>query len=83
VTSNLEITAATVEPALLDLPWHLPLEEWPSENIAALPKGLSRHTVRFAHLADYVIAIKETLPELAKREYDMLKNLNKLEVPCV
>ncbi len=79
----LDITAATVEPALLDLPWHLPLEDWPAENIAALPKGLSRHTVRFAHLNDHVIAIKETLPELAKREYDMLKNLIKLDVPCV
>ncbi|MEY4742964.1 MAG: hypothetical protein RIR34_303 [Actinomycetota bacterium] len=83
MTSNMEITAATVEPALLDLPWHLPLEAWPSENIAALPKGLSRHTVRFAHLGDYVIAIKETLPELASREYEMLKNLGKLDVPCV
>ena len=83
MTSKLEITAATVEPALLDLPWHLPLEEWPSENIAALPKGLSRHTVRFAHLGDYVIAIKETLPELSLREYEMLKNLIKLDVPCV
>jgi hypothetical protein len=79
----LDITAATVEPALLDLPWHLPLEDWPAENIAALPKGLSRHTVRFAHLNDHVIAIKETLPELAKREYEMLKNLIKLDVPCV
>ena len=81
--TSLDITAATVEPALLDLPWHLPLEDWPAENIAALPKGLSRHTVRFAHLNDHVIAIKETLPELAKREYDMLKNLIKLDVPCV
>ena len=81
--NSLDITAATVDPALLDLPWHLPLEDWPSENIAALPKGLSRHTVRFAHLNDHVVAIKETLPELAKREYDMLKNLIKLDVPCV
>ena len=75
--------AATADPALLDLPWHLPLEDWPSENIAALPKGLSRHTVRFAHLGDYVIAIKETLPDLAKREYEMLKLLAKLDVPSV
>lgn len=81
--SSLDITAATVDPALLDLPWHLPLEDWPAENIAALPKGLSRHTVRFAHLSDHVIAIKETLPELAKREYEILKNLIKLDVPCV
>jgi hypothetical protein len=80
---SLNITAATAEPALLDLPWHLPLEDWPSENIAALPKGLSRHTVRFAHLNDHVIAIKETLFDLAKREYEMLRKLEKLDVPCV
>ena len=80
---QLNITAATAEPALLDLPWHLPLEDWPSENIAALPKGLSRHTVRFAHLGDHVIAIKETLFDLAKREYEMLRKLEKLDVPCV
>ncbi|CAB4556020.1 unannotated protein [freshwater metagenome] len=83
MTQALDITAATVDPALLDLPWHLPLEEWPEENIASLPKGLSRHTVRFAHLSGHVIAIKETLPDLAKREYEMLKELQKLDVPCV
>lgn len=83
MTASLDITAATVDPALLDLPWHLPLEDWPAENIAALPKGLSRHTVRFAHLSNHVIAIKETLPELSKREYEMLKQLVKLDVPCV
>jgi hypothetical protein len=81
--SQLNITAATAEPALLDLPWHLPLEAWPKENIAALPKGLSRHTVRFAHLGDHVIAIKETLFDLAKREYDMLRRLERLDIPCV
>jgi hypothetical protein len=79
----LDIKASTFDSALLDLPWHLPLEQWPEENIAALPKGLSRHTVRFAHLSSYVIAIKETLPELAVREYEMLKSLQKLDVPCV
>jgi hypothetical protein len=80
---SLSITAATVEPALLDLPWHLPLEDWPKETIAALPKGLSRHTVRFAHLGEHVIAIKETLLDLAKREYEMLRKLERLDVPCV
>jgi hypothetical protein len=83
MTQALDITAATVDPALLDLPWHLPLEDWPEENIAALPKGLSRHTVRFAHLSGHVIAIKETLPDLARREYEMLKELQKLDIPCV
>ncbi|MFM6971583.1 MAG: DUF4032 domain-containing protein [Rhodoluna sp.] len=81
--SSLEITAATVDSALLDLPWHLPLEQWPETHIAALPKGLSRHIVRFVHLGDRVIALKETLPELAEREYEMLKSLGHLDIPCV
>ena len=81
--SSLNITAATAEPALLDLPWYLPLEAWPQETIAALPKGLSRHTVRFAHLGDHVIAIKETLLDLARREYEVLKKLEKLDVPAL
>ena len=29
MSGSLNITAATVDPALLDLPWNLPLEIWP------------------------------------------------------
>ena len=75
MSGSLNITAATVDPALLDLPWNLPLDEWSNEHIAILPKGISRHLVRFANLSGYVIAIKETTAELAKREYEMLRNL--------
>ncbi|QNO38768.1 DUF4032 domain-containing protein [Protaetiibacter sp. SSC-01] len=71
------------DPALLDLPWNLPLEVWPEETIAALPKGISRHLVRFVHLEGFVVAIKETTVELARREYDMLRTLQRLDVPCV
>jgi len=77
------ITAATVDPALLDLPWSMPLELWPEETIAALPKGISRHIVRMVHLSDYVVAIKETTAEMATREYEMLRQLERLDVPCV
>src|SRR5690606_15520372 len=80
---SLSITSATVDSALLDLPWSLPLDLWPDESIAALPKGISRHLVRFAHLSGYVVAIKETSPELAKSEYEMLRTLQKLDIPCV
>src|ERR1700712_2228608 len=83
MSGSLNITSATVDPALLDLPWSLPLEEWPDSVIAALPKGISRHLVRFVHLSGYVIAIKETSSELARREYEMLRTLQKLDVPCV
>ena len=71
------------DPALLDLPWDLPLELWPDETIAALPKGISRHLVRFVHLEGFIVAIKETTEEMARREYEMLRVLQRLEVPCV
>ncbi len=83
MSASLSITSATVDPALLDLPWHLPLDEWPSETIASLPKGISRHLVRFAYLSGYVIAVKETTTEMARGEYDMLRTLQRLDVPCV
>ncbi|RWZ64492.1 DUF4032 domain-containing protein [Labedella populi] len=83
MSASLSITSATVDPALLDLPWNLPLDEWPSETIASLPKGISRHLVRFAYLSGYVIAVKETTTEMAKGEYDMLRTLQRLDVPCV
>jgi hypothetical protein len=83
MSASLNITAATVDPALLDLPWELPLEAWPSDTIASLPKGISRHLVRFANLSGYVVAVKETTAEMARGEYDMLRNLQKLDIPCV
>ena len=83
MSDSLTITAATSDPALLDLPWSLPLEAWPDEAIATLPKGISRHLVRFAHLSGYVIAIKETSGEMARGEYEMLRTLQRMDIPCV
>jgi len=79
----LSIQAAHPSPELFDLPWDVPLESWPEETIAALPKGISRHVVRFVHLGAHIVAIKETTDELAKSEYDLLRALNRLDVPCV
>lgn len=83
MASALSITSAVPDPALLDLPWNEPLELWDDKYIAALPKGISRHLVRFVHLGGYVIAIKETSAELARREYDLLRTLQRLDIPCV
>ena len=80
---SLTITASTVDPGLLTLPWSTPLAQWPSSIIVSLPKGLSRHLVRFADLSGKVVAVKETTAEMAVREYDMLGNLHRLQVPCV
>jgi hypothetical protein len=70
-------------PELFDLPWDISLEDWPEDTIAALPKGISRHIVRFIHLGDHIVAVKETSEALAIREYDMLHRLDRLDVPCV
>lgn len=79
----LQITASAPDPALLDLPWSLPLEDWPEKTLAALPRGISRHVVRFARLSGQVIAVKEIKEELARREYGLLRLLRRLDVPCV
>ncbi|WP_431891460.1 DUF4032 domain-containing protein [Cellulosimicrobium funkei] len=80
---NLQITASAPDPALLDLPWDVPLEEWPEETLAALPRGISRHIVRFVRLSGRVIAIKEIGETVAYREYELLRQLRRLEVPSV
>jgi len=79
----LQLTTARPDPALLDLPWSVPLEQWPAENLAALPRGISRHIVRFVRVSGRVLAIKEIKQELAQREYDLLRVLARLDLPCV
>ena len=83
VPGPLSITAATLDPELLDLPWQVALEDWQARNLAALPRGLSRHVVRFARLGNTVIAVKETTEHVARHEYHMLRKLRRLDAPCV
>ncbi|MBA3620155.1 MAG: DUF4032 domain-containing protein, partial [Acidothermales bacterium] len=79
----LQITAAPIDPALLDLPWHVPLAEWPPERLVALPRGLSRHVVRFVRVGQRVYAVKEASPQLAGTEYRLLRELERRGVPTV
>ncbi|QRV02030.1 DUF4032 domain-containing protein [Arcanobacterium phocisimile] len=80
---TLQITSATVNPALLDLPWNIPLEEWPDEIVTKLPRGISRHIVRFVRLENQIIAVKEIGETVAYREYETLRDLERLDAPCV
>ena len=79
----INIKSMSVDPALLDLPWNIPLEQWPPEVLAALPRGISRHIVRFVNLNANVIAVKEISSFVADREYEMLRDLLRLGAPCV
>ncbi|MEU8237240.1 DUF4032 domain-containing protein [Actinoplanes missouriensis] len=79
----MRITSALIDPALLDLPWHIPLEDWPADHLVALPQGISRHVVRFVKLNDTVYAMKETRERIAEKEYDLLRALERIDFPAV
>ena len=54
----LKITAASSNPKMFTLPWEKPLATWPEDLLVNLPRGISRHVVRFVHVGDEVYAIK-------------------------
>ncbi|WP_059005977.1 DUF4032 domain-containing protein [Streptomyces specialis] len=68
---------------LLDLPWDVPLAAWPERHLVALPRGISRHVVRFARAGHDVFAVKEVGEGAAVREYPLLRALARLAVPAV
>jgi hypothetical protein len=68
---------------LLELPWGLPLEEWPDDDFVRLPSGTHRHVVRFLdHDGDYY-ALKEMSTRLVKRELENLDQLREEDLPAV
>jgi len=79
----LQITGHDDGRLLLDLPWSTPLEEWPAEQLVALPRGISRHVVRFVRVRSRVYAIKEVGDHAARKEYRLLRDLERLDVPAV
>ncbi|WP_185949250.1 DUF4032 domain-containing protein [Microbispora sp. KK1-11] len=79
----LQITGAPSDPDLIRLPWDVPLEEWPVHHLVTLPRGISRHVVRFARLSGRVYAIKEISTRYAKREYQLLWDLARHDAPAV
>ncbi|GAA1999908.1 DUF4032 domain-containing protein [Brevibacterium samyangense] len=72
-----------LDPGAAALPWHLPLEQWPTEILVGLPRGISRHVVRFVEIDGDVVAIKETEDPIAVGEYETLSSLAALDVPAV
>jgi hypothetical protein len=63
---------------LKELPWHVPLEEWPEHGVVGLEirRGESRHPVIFVERGGTRYAIKETTPYAAERE---IRNLREIE----
>jgi hypothetical protein len=75
--------AALPDAQLITLPWHTPLADWPQESLVALPRGISRHVVRFVRVGKEIYALKEVIEHLAVREYGLLRDLTRLDTPSV
>ena len=73
----------TGHPDFLDLPWDLPLESWRHDRLVDVPRGISRHVVRFVRYGDAIYALKELPHRLAEREYRLLAELDRLFIPVV
>src|SRR5919205_2038 len=78
----LRIVANRPDPALVTLPWSTPLERW-TEHVVPLPRGLSRHVVRIVRLGGGTYAVKETVEDVAFREYRLLRDLQRMGLPAV
>jgi Domain of unknown function (DUF4032)/Lipopolysaccharide kinase (Kdo/WaaP) family len=80
---RLQLVARTGHPSFLDLPWDAPLEEWESERLVDVVRGISRHVVRFVEYDGDLYALKELPTKLAWREYRLLRALEEREMPVV
>jgi hypothetical protein len=83
VPTRFQLVARTGHPGFLDLPWELPLEQWRSERLVNLIRGISRHVVRFVDYDGRLYALKELPARYARREYALLRSLESRGLPVV
>jgi hypothetical protein len=77
------LVVRTGHPDFLDLPWEVPLEDWKSERIVQVQRGIGRHVVRFVDYDGALYALKELPPRIAQREYRLLRRLAETGLPAV
>jgi hypothetical protein len=72
-------------PEFSDLPWHLPLTSWPGAclRLVEVRRGLSRHPVVFVDYDSRLFALKELPSGIARKEFDLLSQIEHLRVPSV
>jgi len=70
---------------LLGLPWDRPLREWmvPDVPLRDIAVGPSRHLVKFVDVDDQLWAVKDMPARIAAKEYDVLRQLEDMELPAV
>ncbi len=72
-------------PDFYDLPWDIPFSAWSErENrLEEIQHGISRHPVVFVNYDGTLYAIKELPEVVALKEYQMLAQMQELNLPCV
>jgi Domain of unknown function (DUF4032) len=76
-------TAVGTNTELIGLPLDRRLAEWPDDLIVYVPRGISRHLVRFVEVDGEVFAVKEAPDRLVLREHALLRALAEHSVPVV
>ncbi|MDH5373477.1 MAG: DUF4032 domain-containing protein, partial [Acidimicrobiia bacterium] len=70
-------------PDFLDLEWDTSIVDWSTDRIVYLPKGISRHEVRFVVYREGTYVVKELPRRAARRDYSVLRALEGTGVPSV
>jgi hypothetical protein len=70
-------------PDFLDLDWESSIRDWTHPRLMDLPKGISRHEVRFVGYEEGIYAIKELPRRPAQSEWDNLRWLESVDGPSV
>lgn len=72
-------------PDFLDLPWEYSLGEWRHhcEQRVEVPRGVSRHIVEFVNYGGKLYALKELPPQIAEKEFDLLREMDETRLPVV
>jgi hypothetical protein len=80
---SFKVTTLGTNTEVLSLPFERPLAEWSDERIVYVPRGISRHIVRFVDVGGEVFAIKEATDRFVLREHNLLRSLAEHSVPVV
>ncbi|HEY2326821.1 MAG TPA: DUF4032 domain-containing protein [Gaiellaceae bacterium] len=83
MAAHFQLVARTGHPSFLDLPWDEPLEDWQSDRLVNLIRGISRHVVRFVEYDGVPYALKQIAERPARREYTLLRRLEGQSLPVV
>ena len=68
---------------LLEMDWGTSITEWTSDRLVDLPRGISRHNVRFVAFGDRTYAVKELPTGPARQDHAVLHTLEALSGPAV